>query len=99
LHTKFGQSWRGLEVPRHLFLLPPAALREIASDAGFTAIETFSVLGAFDFMERASMEIREKEFPSKDTIPPATKSQRMSLRMKTLLGRDVGEWAVIVARR
>jgi 2-polyprenyl-3-methyl-5-hydroxy-6-metoxy-1,4-benzoquinol methylase len=99
LHTKFGQSWRGLEVPRHLFLLPPAALREIASDAGFSAIEAFSVMGAFDFMERASMEIREKEFPNKDAIPPATKLQRMSLRMKTLLGRDVGEWAVVVAQR
>lgn len=36
-HNKFGEHWRGLEVPRHLTLFSPAALQTCAESAGFTA--------------------------------------------------------------
>jgi SAM-dependent methyltransferase len=38
LHRRFGQSWRGLEAPRHLVLFCRTALRNLLRDAGFTRI-------------------------------------------------------------
>jgi hypothetical protein len=42
-HRYFKQHWRGLEIPRHLFLFSPQNLKDIAQKAGFREIKSFGV--------------------------------------------------------
>jgi len=99
LHEKYGKYWRGLEVPRHLFLFPPNALRSTAEDIGFTAVSAFSSLGEFDFMEQASQAIQSQHV-SDASMPRATpRHRKLALQAAAILGQDVGEWSVIVAER
>lgn len=42
LHELYGQDWRGLETPRHLYLFSATALRKLAKAVGFRHIEVFS---------------------------------------------------------
>lgn len=38
-HTIFGQHWRGLEPPRHLYLFGPASIVQLAKVAGFHSVK------------------------------------------------------------
>ncbi|MFL6727720.1 MAG: class I SAM-dependent methyltransferase [Sphingomicrobium sp.] len=42
LHELYGADWRGLEIPRHLYLFCSAAMRKLARSAGFSQVEIFS---------------------------------------------------------
>lgn len=41
-HGVFGARWRGLEPPRHLHLLTPAALKEMAQRTGFSRAQVWT---------------------------------------------------------
>ena len=41
-HRRFGPYWRGLEVPRHLWVFTPSALRECARRAGLADLALFT---------------------------------------------------------
>ena len=45
-HVRFGKAWRGLDPPRHLHLLSPAALTAIAHAAGFRQCASLDDAGA-----------------------------------------------------
>lgn len=42
LHDAFGPDWRGLEVPRHLYLYGARALRKLADETGFARVDVFT---------------------------------------------------------
>lgn len=99
LHQKYGEHWRGLEIPRHLFLFPPSAKQALCEEAQFAEIEIFSTLGAFGFMEKASAEIRAKDRPNLPNLAVTSRAQRAGIFASTLVGREIGEWTVVVARK
>lgn len=99
LHRKYGEHWRGLEIPRHLYLFPPGAKKALCAQAGFERIEIFSTLGAFGFMEHASAEIRAKDRPDLPSLTTTSRLERMGVFAATLAGREIGEWTVVVCRK
>jgi 2-polyprenyl-3-methyl-5-hydroxy-6-metoxy-1,4-benzoquinol methylase len=56
-HRHYGRSWRGLEPPRHLQVLTPGALLNVASRIGFTSIEAFASMNGFVYQDLASKEL------------------------------------------
>lgn len=50
----FGSSWRGWEVPRHVFIFSPRALRRCAELAGFKVIELWTSVRAARWMWQVS---------------------------------------------
>jgi len=99
LHKKYGEHWRGLEIPRHLFLFPPSAKQALFGLVQFTDIEVFSTLGAFGFMEQESAEIRAKDRPNLPKLAATSRARRAGNFASTLVGRDIGEFTVVVARK
>jgi 2-polyprenyl-3-methyl-5-hydroxy-6-metoxy-1,4-benzoquinol methylase len=98
-HTAFGAHWRGLEVPRHIYLFSARALRKFAMDAGFRKIQAFSPLNGnqIDLMADASIEIAQKA----GATPPHVNRRALKLRnaVTGLLGGTIGEWVVLTAER
>ncbi|MBJ6122138.1 class I SAM-dependent methyltransferase [Sphingomonas mollis] len=96
-HRKFGPDWRGLEVPRHLYLFTTRTLKRYARAAGFATVQSFSPIGGggTDGIVAMSQMIAER---SGRVPPPADpwKMQRYS-RIATLLGKPAGEWVVLIA--
>jgi SAM-dependent methyltransferase len=98
-HRSFGADWRGLEVPRHLYLFSPTTLKRFAHDAGFAKIAAFSPIGngGTDFMVASSTEIAQ----ASGRTPPSVDAKRMRWlgRLGALFGVDRGEWVVLAAER
>lgn len=100
LHQIYGEHWRGLEIPRHLFLLPPRATGLLCTRAGFDKIDVFSTPGAFRFMENASARIRAKDVPNQPTLPRVSRLRLLFIHLACAFGlRDMGEWTVVVAHK
>jgi 2-polyprenyl-3-methyl-5-hydroxy-6-metoxy-1,4-benzoquinol methylase len=57
-HAVFKSAWRGLEVPRHLHLFPPAALERIASAAGFSKHRAWTTPARAGGIGAASWDIK-----------------------------------------
>jgi 2-polyprenyl-3-methyl-5-hydroxy-6-metoxy-1,4-benzoquinol methylase len=57
-HAKFGEAWRGLDPPRHLHLLSPAALAAVARTAGFRDWRVWTTPARAGGMLAASLDIR-----------------------------------------
>ena len=93
-HRLFGRDWRGLEVPRHLYLYTPRALARLAHQAGFRTINAFASPGAVAMMLNSSAEIAIKA----GRKPPANLARIARCeKAKALLGGNSGEWAVLLA--
>jgi ubiquinone/menaquinone biosynthesis C-methylase UbiE len=99
LHQKYREHWRGLEIPRHLFLFPPSAKKALFERTGFTEIKSFSTLGAFELMEQASAEIRAKDRLNLPKLEAVSRAQRAGIFASILVGHEIGEWTVVVARK
>jgi len=101
-YREYGQDWRGLEVPRHLHLFSPETLEGFARAAKFTQVATFSSAGG-DFgveMLVISQALRDKRLQRRETRDaPSAKRAIKSEVASILVGRDIGEWAVLVAHR
>lgn len=93
-HRLFGQDWRGLEVPRHLYLYTPKALARLARGAGFRRIHAFASPGAVEMMLDASAEIATR---GGRTPPSGLADIARREKFKALLGGSSGEWAVLLA--
>jgi SAM-dependent methyltransferase len=97
-HEVFGPHWRGLEVPRHLYLFSAPALRNFAEAAGLTNIHVFCPLngGEVEFMADWSEEVARRS-----NQPKTADRRRLKLKnaLMAVLGRCVGEWVVLVAHR
>lgn len=100
LHQIYGADWRGLEVPRHLYLYSAPAMRRLARGAGFRRLELFSQpSGAFGvgFMIDQSKLIADRSdrtAPNADAEEYARRAARLSW-----LGSPRGEFLVLVAER
>jgi SAM-dependent methyltransferase len=95
-HEIFGRNWRGLEVPRHLYLFNAPALRIFAEAAGLTDVHVFCPLnsGEVEFMVNWSEEVARRSNQPK-------RADRCRLKLSNafmaVLGRCVGEWVVLIA--
>jgi SAM-dependent methyltransferase len=99
-YRRYSQDWRGLEVPRHLYLFSPKLLGDLATAAGFASSTVFSTPGGAYGMDmmRASELIRSQRLHGQraatawSTVPLA-----LAELLGVVLGVDVGEWCVVVA--
>ncbi len=65
----YGNNWRGLEPPRHLFIQTPSSLRKLAADAGFGTIRVNTM--ASYYMLSASHMMKKGEQPdTPEGMPP-----------------------------
>ncbi len=76
-HKQFGQSWRGLEVPRHLQIFTPHSLTSIGKQAGFRVAKGQTCLQGLYYLWDAS--IAHKKTGSYDLLP---KSHRQKIAAK-----------------
>lgn len=99
-HEAFGPDWRGLEIPRHLFLYSARTLRAFARRAGFGRVEAFSQMrnpaGAL-FMVEQSVTIAERAGRPVPAVDAAAMDRRSGLLQ--WLGRSRGEWVFLVAEK
>ncbi|HEV7576799.1 MAG TPA: class I SAM-dependent methyltransferase [Caldimonas sp.] len=99
-HKEFGKDWRGLEVPRHLHLFSPANLSRFARTAKFKRVSAFtSAAGAVGILGQ-SQAIRDARLGGADST--ASRHVRRIIRRELAsisVGRNVGEWAVLVAHK
>lgn len=99
-HRIYGPDWRGLEIPRHLFLYSARTLKRIAVAAGFGRAEAFSQLrnapGAL-FMVNESRLIAERSGRAAPEVDPAVMNRRASLL--GWLGVSRGEFVFLVAEK
>ena len=66
-HRQFGQSWRGLEVPRHLQIFTPQSLTNIGTQAGFRISKGQTCLQGLYYIWDASLA--HKKTGSYDLLP------------------------------
>ena len=95
-HKVFGPDWRGLEVPRHLFLFNRASLRSFARRAGFARTIVFTATGGGWGCLEASRAIARKTERGHPRAP-ASASILVAEFASDLLGGAKGEWVVLVA--
>lgn len=101
-YRTYGQDWRGLEVPRHLHLFSPGTLEGFARAAKFTRVATFSSAGGDTGVEMLvfSQSLRDKRLQRVERRDqPGAMRAIQSEVASILIGRDIGEWAVLVAHR
>jgi SAM-dependent methyltransferase len=93
----FGGDWRGLEIPRHLYLYTGKALRRLAGDAGFRRAQAFSPLGGsgIAFMIEHSSMIARKA--GRKAPVPNARRMHLTAVIAALLGIPRSEWVVLVA--
>jgi SAM-dependent methyltransferase len=100
LHDLYGADWRGLEIPRHLYLYCARAMKRLAHGACFRHVEIFSQpLGAFNvgFMIDQSKLIAKRSgrtAPDADAAEYVRKAARLSW-----LRPPRGEFLVLAAER
>jgi len=101
-YKQYGQDWRGLEVPRHLFLYSPATLAALAKAAAFARVAVFSSAGGETGVQMllTSQTLRDKRLGREPSVDEAGARQTIREEIRAIvLGRDVGEWAVLVAHK
>jgi SAM-dependent methyltransferase len=58
-HNKFGQNWRGLEPPRHLFLFTLKGLAGYLESLGFNVVRSGTTAANADFILKQSLELEK----------------------------------------
>jgi 2-polyprenyl-3-methyl-5-hydroxy-6-metoxy-1,4-benzoquinol methylase len=96
-HVLYRQDWRGLEVPRHLFIYNYGTIRALAKKTGFLNAVAFSSSGGASGREilKASAEIAAR------AKRPTKATPRLTI-IETALGIagiPVGEWIVLIATK
>lgn len=98
LHNQYGQDWRGLEVPRHLCLYPPQALKKMAYRAGFRKVIAFSAKPVCRSLENSSKSIYSSRLNvSIEKDKNASIFTRLAVTLACHMGIDIGEYSVIIA--
>ena len=93
-HNIYGKNWRGLEVPRHLYLFSIQSLKHFARKAGFFEYQAFTSAGAVQSMLSSSIEIANKNGEIADANVVLSANLE---KIAVMMGRQCGEWAVLVA--
>jgi 2-polyprenyl-3-methyl-5-hydroxy-6-metoxy-1,4-benzoquinol methylase len=68
----FGDSWLGLDPPRHLYLLSPTALRRAAAEARLPGVKVWASAANADRYARGSLALRRAARGRAVTTPPVT---------------------------
>lgn len=97
LHELYGADWRGLEVPRHLYLYSPPAMRRLAHAACFRRVELFSQPLSVEFMINQSKLIARRSGRTAPDAGPAEYARRAA--RLSWLRSPRGEYLVLVAQR
>ncbi len=97
LHKRYRQFWRGLEPPRHLILLPHQTLKNLAKQAGFKSVFSFTSGAGMELSEKASQEIVHKANATDVDTKNLSKSLISFLKLASLLGFATGEFCVVIA--
>jgi 2-polyprenyl-3-methyl-5-hydroxy-6-metoxy-1,4-benzoquinol methylase len=103
-HVRFGRTWRGLDPPRHLHLMSPAALAAVARAAGFRQSRVWTTPARAGGMLAASLDIsRTGKDRLLGPIEPrhlaAAAGYQLLARIAHLRRAESGEEAVLKAYR
>lgn len=99
-HHEFGEHWRGLEPPRHLILFGWESLELMLKRAGFDQLSRLPPDGAYNFMARASEQIRTANGMSgKPRAEPAMWVARTVAKWRTRINYKNSEFVRIWARK
>jgi hypothetical protein len=99
-HYIYGPDWRGLGVPRHLYLFSDQTLRRFAKQAGFGHSEAFSQFRnerGVRFMAAESELIAERTGRRHREADAPRLGRKAALR--AWLGIARGEWVHLVAEK
>jgi hypothetical protein len=97
-HRHFGERWRGLEQPRHLFLYGGASLRALFARAAVGPVEVFSTAQGSDYTLRASWDTSRGVWRRAVDYLAIWRLQRAETAA-TRRGSNVGEELVAVATK
>ena len=95
-HKIFGQNWRGLDIPRHLYLFNKGSLEKFARNAGFNKYRSFTSAGAVKLMLYGSKDIAEKN--GNTNYVDCTLSANRE-KIEVMMGINCGEWVVLLATK
>jgi hypothetical protein len=76
-HRLYREAWRGLEVPRHLFLFSPAILRACVKRSGLQVLKLGTTARSARWMWAASRLIRQN-----GTLPGGSPKKKQSLWLR-----------------
>ena len=82
-HKFFGQYWRGLEPPRHLYLFSELTLKIIAKKAGFNNYQTRTTAAHGHYFALSSLELKKHHFS--ETKDCKSKSSSLGLKLQTIM--------------
>ncbi|MFL5350787.1 MAG: class I SAM-dependent methyltransferase [Hyalangium sp.] len=98
-HDIMGPDWRGLEIPRHLYVFTAPALIRLGRRAGFERVRSFSSAGGgagWGIIE-ASYQIAEANGRGYKRQPNGARNILRREFVENALGRTKGEWVVLLA--
>lgn len=101
----FREAWRGLEVPRHLYLFSMRTLRACAAQAGLRVLQLRSTARTARWMWAASWVIRrDQTLPGGSPAEPSLRLWLGGLAFQAIehglcLSRDAGEELVLVGKK
>ena len=106
-HQKFKSDWRGLEVPRHLFLFSNQTLKSAAIKAKIEKYQVFSTLGGVQGCKQileASRYLQKlnQNQNTRSLLPDAKISLLLMVVWEFILlkfNSAVGEWTVLLATK
>jgi 2-polyprenyl-3-methyl-5-hydroxy-6-metoxy-1,4-benzoquinol methylase len=98
-HEVMGPDWRGLEVPRHLYVFTAPALVHLARRAGFEDVRSFSSAGGSAGLEiiEASYRIAAANGRGHQRSAHAPRNILRREIVANVVGRSKGEWVVLLA--
>lgn len=97
-HRHFGERWRGLEQPRHLFLYGHTSLGALLGRAGMTQADIFTTAQGADYVLRASQATAEGAW-QRLVDHLAIWTLQVAETIGTRRGRDVGEELIAVVTK
>lgn len=99
-HQRFRESWRGLEVPRHLVLFNWESLFQLLLNNGFSQIKSFTRPTPYRFMAGQSRAIQKDLDPYRQG-KPALRDKVHAVRMEVLgfLGTSKTEFITLHAQK
>jgi SAM-dependent methyltransferase len=80
----FGESWAGYDIPRHLYVFPPATLEKMVVAAGLDVLERRCIYGTYHALAY-SAQFAMESFVKSQRIRGALKSLLLSLPVRALM--------------
>jgi 2-polyprenyl-3-methyl-5-hydroxy-6-metoxy-1,4-benzoquinol methylase len=96
-HVLYRQDWRGLEVPRHLFIYNYGTIRALAKKAGFSNAVAFSSSGGAN--GRKIVEVSAEIAARAKRVTKAPPWLTIIETALGIAGIPVGEWIVLITSK